>query len=130
MLGYANEAGIDRISSQMIAKSVGTHPVVIRALLKSLRSAGLVRAREGRGGGVSLARSASKISLSDVFRAVEAENLLAPNRRPEFKGCPVSRSMKKIMSGVVADGEDAVTGSLKGKTLEDIVHRLTMSENS
>lgn len=130
VLGFVDEAGMDRVSSDMIAKSVGTHPVVIRAMLKSLRSAGLVRSREGRGGGVSLARAPSKISLSDIFRAVESESLLAPNDRPEFKVCPVSRNMKKIMSGVFDDVERAVSGSLKGRTLRDIVDQVTMSENS
>ncbi len=130
VLGFAGEAGVDRVSSEMIAKSVGTHAVVIRELLKSLRAAGLVRAREGRGGGVSLARPASKISLRDVFAAVEADHLLAPNQRPELKVCPVSRRIKPIMSAVFSDVERAVASSLKGKSLKDIIDQVTMSENS
>jgi DNA-binding IscR family transcriptional regulator len=115
---------VDRASSEQLATSVGTHAVVIRGLLKSLKDAGLIRATEGRGGGVSLARPAAKIDLREIYLAVEAENILVPNARPEFKSCPVSRSMKKIMSGVYKDVDRVVGAVLQNSTLQDVVDQV------
>lgn len=56
-------------TSEMIARSVNTNPVVIRRLLGSLKAAGLVRVRAGVGG-ASLARPAEEISLLDAYHAV------------------------------------------------------------
>jgi Rrf2 family protein len=132
VLGFLDESGVDRVSSGLLASSVGTHAVVIRSLLKSLKAAGLVRSTEGRGGGVSLSRPPSKISLRDVFQAVESETLLVPNGRPSNKLCPVSRNMKPIMLGIFGEVDEAVGLALKGKTLADVVREIakrTMSEN-
>jgi Rrf2 family protein len=121
VIGFAGGRGMNRVSSQMLATSVGTHPVVIRELLRSLKAAGLIRSTEGRGGGASLAKPASKMSLREIFLAVEGEHLLAANERPEFKPCPVSRNMKKIMGDVYKDVDRAVGTALKGRSLQDLV---------
>jgi len=65
------------ITSEMIAKSVNTHPVVIRRILGTLRAAHLVRSQPGNGGGWTLAKKASAISLCEIYGAVELEPLFA-----------------------------------------------------
>src|SRR5678816_27793 len=86
VLGYIERHGASSVSSRMIATSVNTNPVVIRKLLRSLKKAGLVRSKEGKGGGVRLAKNAALISLRDIYRAVEtSESLLGVNKRPIFK---------------------------------------------
>src|SRR3954462_14636284 len=77
------------VPSAEIAASVGTNPVVIRRLLSALVKARLVTAQKGASGGFSLAQLPQKISLLDIYRAVEPKpnhglNHFAPNRR-----CPV-----------------------------------------
>src|SRR5947209_16597533 len=59
------------LTSEFIACSVNTNPVVVRRLLGSLRTAGLVESRTGVGGGWSLRVDPERITLLDILRAVE-----------------------------------------------------------
>ncbi len=56
-------------TSQHIADSLKTNPVVIRRVLASLHSAGIIASSKGPNGGSRLARSAKQITLADVYRA-------------------------------------------------------------
>ena len=113
----------DRHSSREIADSVATNPVVIRRLLALLSRAGLVESAHGAKGGFRLARPAAKITLYDVYHAVEEGGFFA---LPE-KGnddCPVSCRMKGFLDGVFARVESKVAPELKRATLADVVRRL------
>jgi DNA-binding IscR family transcriptional regulator len=56
-------------SSAELAAALGTHAVVIRRLLGSLRSSGIVESRSGRGGGWAIARDPARVRLSDIHGA-------------------------------------------------------------
>jgi Rrf2 family protein len=123
-LGYLHKQGVDRLSSRDLARSVNTNPVVIRNLVVSLKEAGLVTAREGRDGGVSLGRAPSRILLNEIYAAVGGDGVLSPHARPEFKACPVSRAMKRILPTIFDEVDQAVTRTLKGKSLQDLIDRI------
>jgi len=59
-----------KITSDFIASSVNTNPVVIRKIMGQLRSAGLIEIAAGTGG-IRLLKTPREISLLDVFRAAE-----------------------------------------------------------
>jgi DNA-binding IscR family transcriptional regulator len=59
-------------SSAELAAALGTHAVVIRRLLGSLRSSGIVESRSGRGGGWAIARDPARVRLSDISDALAA----------------------------------------------------------
>ena len=124
VLGYLKKHGVERTTSQQIAKSVNTNAVVIRNLLRSLKKAGLVEAKEGKDGGVCLARVPSKISLQEIYAAVEETGILRQNKKSEFKFCPVSREMKGILYPIFAEVDEVVAKTLRGKTLQGIVDRI------
>lgn len=110
-------------NSREIAGSVATNPVVIRRLLAQLSRAGIVESTHGAKGGFRLSRPAAKVSLFDVYRAVEEGGFFA---LPE-KGnddCPVACRMKEILDGVFARVESKVLPELKRSTLADVVRRL------
>ena len=69
----------EAMTSDYIAGSVNTNPVVVRRILGMLAKAGLVTTHEGAGGGVRLAKSANDIDLRTVFAAVEPDELFAPH---------------------------------------------------
>ena len=50
-------------TSELLAKAMRTNPVVIRRVLAGLRERGLVRSEKGHGGGWTLARELSRITL-------------------------------------------------------------------
>src|SRR4051812_7572515 len=71
------------LTSEFLACSVNTNPVVIRRLLGSLREAGIVESRTGVGGGWSLRVDPGRITLLDILRAVEPQNEIFALHRSE-----------------------------------------------
>jgi Rrf2 family protein len=82
------------VTSELAADSVSTNPVVVRRILGSLRRAGLVRSQPGPTGGWHLHREPAEISLRDVYRAVEDEQLFSMHRQQPNAECPVGRNIQ------------------------------------
>lgn len=96
-------------------------------LFRMLRSAGLVRAVKGPGGGYALARDASQIRVSDVLRAVEGPLRVVycvdPRgyvRCPRSEGCVVRQLWKEL--------SDVITRFLDSITLQDLCLRAQAME--
>ena len=117
----------ERHTSRAIAGSIATNPVVIRRLLAQLARAGIVESTHGAKGGFRLARQASKVSLHDVYRAVEEGALFAQSRKKNEK-CPVARRMQAILDGVFERIESKILPELKRATLADIVKQVGAKE--
>jgi DNA-binding IscR family transcriptional regulator len=110
-------------TSEWMAGSIGVNPVVVRNVTGMLRRAGLVRTQQGVAG-TWLARPLSKVTLLDVYRAVEDEtSLFSVHPRPNPK-CPVGARIEGTLGEVFAEAEDAMHSKLAGITLEQVVRRL------
>ena len=60
-------------TSTEIGASLDTNPVVVRRLLATLRSEGLVESRSGPKGGWAIARDPATVTLARIYRAVTPE---------------------------------------------------------
>ena len=121
-LALGREASPEGLTtSEQLAASANTSPVVVRRLLGMLREAGLVVAHTGRGGGAALARPPSKITLLDVFRAVDEPVLFAMNPNRPNPACAVSCRMRDVLGPVFADAERAVEARLEKVRLSALV---------
>jgi Rrf2 family protein len=109
------------ITSDYIAGSVNTNPVVVRRALGLLTKADLVKTIEGTGGGAMLAKAASKISLADVFRAVEQGELFSLPRAKPNPRCPVGKSVQGILAEHTANVEKAIEKEMEQVTVADIL---------
>ncbi len=109
--------------SAYVASSVNTHAVFLRRILRDLVAAGLVEAREGRTGGYRLARRASRITLADVYRAVEPSGPLAPSPADPNVRCPVGAGMRAAFGEAARSAEQGLLGALAGKTVADLARR-------
>jgi Rrf2 family protein len=118
LLGTRGDAWV---TSDYAAGSVKTNPVVVRRLLGLLRRAGLVRIQPGPRGGARLARPADRITLAEVYQAVEEGQLLGLHRHPPNPRCPVGRNIGGVLGGVFGEAESALLGVLKRKSIEDVV---------
>ena len=112
-----------RHSSRDIAGSVATNPVVIRRLLAELARAGLVESTHGARGGFRLAKPAGKISLYDVYSAVEDCGSLFAKREKKNEKCPVACRMAGILEDVFAKVQAKIAPELRGTTLADLARR-------
>ncbi|WP_433324551.1 Rrf2 family transcriptional regulator [Spirillospora sp. CA-294931] len=110
------------VTSDKIAVSVNTNPVVIRRALGQLRAGGLVEARRGNGAGWSLTRPATAISLLDVYAAVERDGVFGLHSAEPNQGCPIGRGIRPTLGRVYADVEDAMRRRLAVTTVEDVLN--------
>ena len=108
------------VSSDYIAGSVGTNPVLIRRLMGDLRAAGLVDSRAGASGGFVLARPAERVGLDDIYGAVEGDPLFSRHGNANPK-CPIGRAVGPLLDRVLGQAESAMLQSLKRTTLGDLI---------
>jgi Rrf2 family protein len=107
------------VTSEFLAGSVNTNPVVVRRIISSLRRAGLVCCAKGAGGGATLCRAPESIRLDEIYRAIEPQRSLAARRhRPNLR-CPVARRIKRVLEDVYAAAHAAFESSLAERTLAD-----------
>lgn len=107
-------------TSEQIAKSVRTNPTVVRRLIAKLVEAKILKSYKGKSGGVELAKCPSEISLREIYDAISDKTLLAARCGKAHGPCPTSRSMGKLMHGVIADFEANSKSYLEGILLQDL----------
>lgn len=113
-----------RHTSRAIAGSIDTNPVVIRRLLSQLAKAGIVESTHGAKGGFKLAKPAAKISLQDVYEAVEDCGGMFALHAKKNEKCPVACQMAEILRGVFARVQSKVAPELRRTSLSDVVKQL------
>lgn len=109
------------MTSNQIAESVNTNPVFIRRLLGLLLKAHLVKVQRGPGAGWTLARPSEKISLRDVYDAVEPEPLFELHHTLPNQSCPVGRGIQPVLKGFYRDAEVAMKLQLDQVTVADVL---------
>lgn len=121
-LALAQRRGRQQLTSDQVAASVNTNPVIIRRSLGELRRAGLVSVRRGAGPAWSLARRPEDITLLDVYDAVESRPLFALHHAEPNLECPVGRGIRPALHGVYAGAEQALRAELGGTSIADVLH--------
>lgn len=112
------------VTSDVLAGSVNTNPVVVRRILSSLRRAGLVCCAKGCGGGATLCREPESIALDEIYRAIEPQRSLAGKRHHPNLHCPVGRQIKRVLEEVYSSAQCALEASLAERTLADALQNL------
>jgi Rrf2 family protein len=120
-LALAQRRGTDRLTSEQVAASVNTNPVIIRRSLGDLNRAGLVRVRRGAGAGWSLCRPPERITLLDVYVAVEREPLFALHHTEPNLRCPVGRGIRPALGEVYGSVEADLRRALARTSVADVL---------
>nr|WP_217704946.1 Rrf2 family transcriptional regulator [Victivallis sp. Marseille-Q1083] len=111
-------------TSEFIAGSVNTNPVVIRRLIGRLKKAGLVRVSAGVAG-AALAKKPEEITLLDIYRAVgAADSTLFDIHGDTNLHCPVGAHIQSALDGSIRDAQNAMELELASQTLADIVRNI------
>lgn len=118
VIAYRAEEGT---TSETVARSLRTNPVVVRRLLKSMERHGLVEMRPGKDGGVQLRREPLGITLDEIHRAVETDASVFALRPPGNPNCPVDRRMKALLDPVFTATDLAVSDTLRRTTLASLL---------
>jgi Rrf2 family protein len=105
------------VTSDMLAKAMGTNPVVVRRIMAGLRDDGYVRSEKGHGGGWVLARDLAGITLRDVYEALGRPALLAMGHRTDQPGCLVEQAVNAALDTAFRDAEALLLERLGDVTL-------------
>lgn len=112
------------VTSDYLASSINTNPVVVRRLLSKLSKNGLIETQLGKKGGVRLGKPAKQITLKDIFEAVQSNSLISTNKNKENKKCPISCKMKDVVGDIVDKAEKVTLNYFNSVTLADIVSKI------
>ena len=116
-----------KITSDFLAGSINTNPVIIRKILTQLKNAGLITVARGTGG-ISPTRPLKEISFYDVYQAIEpVENgdLFNFHSSPNPQ-CPVGKNIHALLDNKLKTIQLAMENEMKKYTLDDL--RIGMQE--
>ena len=122
-----------KVTSDFLAGSINTNPVIIRKILTQLNSAGLIRVLRGTGG-IELTREPSAITFYDVYQAIEpVENgdLFHFHEAPNPQ-CPVGRNIHALLDDKLQAIQNAMEEKMREYTLADLqtgIRELLQEEN-
>ena len=105
----------EKITSDMLAGTVGSNPVIIRNIMSQLKEAGLIEVRRGPGG----------ITLLDLYRAVETGSsapLFHFHEHPN-PACPVGRAIHGSLDATLDAIQASFEAELKRHTVADIYEK-------
>lgn len=115
------QQGEGYLTSEFIAGSVNTNPVVIRRILAMLRRARLVRSRPGIAGGWALVARPSTITLARVYALVRPGTVFAMHRNRPNPRCPVGKSVQQALVGHYRKAQAALERELAQVTIDDVL---------
>ncbi|HEL2595419.1 TPA: Rrf2 family transcriptional regulator, partial [Streptococcus suis] len=119
----ALEGEKEKQTSTSIAGSVGVNPVIIRNILSRLKEAGLVQVARGVGG-ARLAQAPDKITLLQVYQAVELfgekGKLFGFHEQPN-PACQVGRSIHPLLDSRLENAQSALENELAKTRLADLL---------
>jgi Rrf2 family protein len=108
------------VTSETLARAMGTNPVVIRRTMAGLRRQGYVRSEKGHGGGWSLACDLSAVTLRDIYAALGNPPLLAIGNRTESPGCLVEQAVNAALDAACREAEARLLAHLGEVTLAQL----------
>ena len=99
LIVLALEGKKQKLTSDILAGSVGVNPVIIRKTLSQLKNAGMITVARGTGG-AEIAKDLKDISLLDVYSAVEclgkSGQLFSFHDKPN-PDCPIGKNIHNVL---------------------------------
>ena len=117
-----------KMTSDFMAASIGTNPVIVRKLLQQLKAAGLIEVSRGTGG-VTVTKPLSEITFLDIYKAVECtpdEELFHFHENPN-QACPVGRNIHHVLDDKLAKVQEAMERELAAITLADVKRDIALT---
>nr|MDH3153394.1 Rrf2 family transcriptional regulator [Bacillus licheniformis] len=121
----------DHLTSEQIADSVNTNPVIIRQISRLLKKAGLIEVKRGTGG-AHLLRDAGAISLYDVYKAVEVvgEGELFHTHENPNPDCWVGANIHQVLELVLLKAQTAMENILKEMSIKELTDLIIQKKNA
>ncbi|ASR43014.1 transcriptional regulator [Xanthomonas citri pv. mangiferaeindicae] len=108
------------LTSETLARALGTNPVVVRRTLASLRERGYVASAKGPGGGWTLGCDLRTVTLLDIYRAVGEPTVFAMGHRLAQPACLVEQAVNEALDIAFRDAEALLIARLGEVTLAEL----------
>lgn len=126
----AARRGESPLTSERVAESLASHPVLVRRILSYLRKAGIVSSGRGPGSGWRLARAAALLSLREVYEALEQGSAFALHPHEPKAQCPVGGGIRPVLREIYVDVDVAIAAELQRHTIADVLERTLQAHHA
>ena len=112
----------EKVTSNILAKSIGSNPVIVRNVMGNLKESGIIDISQGKSG-VLLTRKTSEITFYDVYKAVESvkeEGLFHFHENPNPE-CPIGSNIHKAMDIKLETIQQSMEEEMKKITIADVL---------
>lgn len=114
-----------QLTSDFMAGSVNTNPVVVRRMIGTLKKAGLLSSQTGIAG-YELLVEPKDLTLLAIYQAIDGpEQLFAIHDEPN-PACMVGRKIQHTLEGVYTSIWHAMEEQLQAQTLQDVLDQLRL----
>ncbi|TGL75198.1 Rrf2 family transcriptional regulator [Leptospira yasudae] len=110
-------------TSEELAESVNTNPVVIRKILSLLKNQGIVRNQMGPNGGYYLAKPATEINLKEIYEAID-EKIFQMHSKSPNKKCICGHAIQPILTKVYDKAQKVLEEELGCTNLDSITREI------
>lgn len=108
------------MTSETIARMLGTNSVVVRRTMAGLRDAGYVSSEKGHGGGWTLSRPLSDFTLLDVYRTIGSPGFFAMGVATDEPRCLVEQAVNSALERTLDEAEALLLARLGEIAVSDI----------
>lgn len=119
----ALEGKKQKLTSDILAGSVGVNPVIIRKTLSQLKNAGLISVARGTGG-ADIIKNLEDTSLFDIYCAVEclgkSGQLFSFHDKPNPE-CPIGKNIHNVLDNRLEAIQKAMEAELAQTSLAEVV---------
>ena len=120
VIHYLGEEG--KVTSSVLAGSIGVNPVIVRNVMGNLKEAGLINISQGKSG-ITLSKKPDEITFYDVYKAVDCvkeEGLFHFHENPNPE-CPIGRNIHTAMDAKLDRIQASMEAEMQGITLADVM---------
>ncbi|MEO1525109.1 MAG: Rrf2 family transcriptional regulator [Planctomycetota bacterium] len=118
IVGFLTARQGQPLTSEVLAETYGTSPVVVRRVSAKLCRAGLIETRRGIGGGSLLTRDPSKINLRQVYEAIADRPELLGRHPGEESGA--AKVLAEYINEIYDEAEEALMRKLESVTVKQM----------
>ena len=111
----------EKVTSNVLAGSIGVNPVIVRNVMGSLKEAGIIDISQGKSG-ITLKKKLDEITFYDIYKAIDLvneEGIFNFHENPNPK-CSIGRNIHKVLDDRLLSIQARMENEMKGMTVADV----------